>query len=174
VGVLAGDTAQVSSLAGTFADAELGTGKTVTITTGVLTGADAVNYRITPGQTTTASITRKDDGMNNFLLGASKIAGIGGFKSMDSSDFKYPLPKTFLLGSAGAVKEGEPVTLTTGEIGARPVTGYYTSEEQPTGATSFRYVYPKVNLGKAYYVGALGGDDAKAAGGETTETVEAK
>ena len=174
VGVLAGDTAQVSSLAGTFADAEIGTGKTVTITTGVLTGADAANYRITPGQTTTASITRKDDGTNNFLLGASKIAGIGGFRSFESSDFKYPLPKTFLLGSAGAVKEGEPATLNTGEIGARPVTGYYTSEEQPTGATSFRYVYPKVNLGKAYYVGALGGDDAKAAGGETTETVEAK
>lgn len=174
VGVLAGDTAQVSSLAGTFADAELGTGKTVTITTGVLTGADAVNYRITPGQTTTASITRKDDGTNNFLLGASKIAGIGGFKSFDSSDFKYPLPKTFLLGSAGAVKQGEPATLTTGEIGARPVTGYYTSEEQPTGTPSFRYVYPKVNLGQAYYVGALAGDDAKAAGGETTETVEAK
>ena len=174
VGVLAGDTAQVSSLIGTFADAEIGTGKTVTITTGVLTGADAVNYRITPGQTTTASITRKDDGTNNFLLGASKIAGIGGFKSFDSSDFKYPLPKTFLLGSAGAVKQGEPATLTTGEIGARPVTGYYTSEEQPTGTPSFRYVYPKVNLGQAYYVGALRGDDAKAAGGETTDTVEAK
>ncbi|TSA34779.1 MAG: S-layer family protein, partial [Opitutales bacterium] len=174
VGVLAGDTALVSSLAGTFADAEIGTGKTVTITTGVLTGADAINYRITPGQATTASITRKDDGTNNFLLGASKIAGIGGFKSFDSSDFKYPLPKTFLLGSADAVKQGEPATLTTGEIGARPVTGYYTSEEQPTGTTSFRYVYPKVNLGQAYYVGALGGDDAKAAGGETTETVEAK
>ena len=174
VGVLAGDTAQVSSLAGTFADPELGTGKTVTITTGVLTGADAVNYRITPGQTTTASITRKDDGTNNFLLGASKIAGIGGFKSFDSSDFKYPLPKTFLLGSAGAVKQGEPATLTTGEIGARPVTGYFTSEEQPTGTPSFRYVYPKVNLGKAYYVGALRGDEATAAGGETTETAEAK
>ena len=174
VGVLAGDTAQVSSLAGTFADAEIGTGKTVTITTGVLTGADAINYRITPGQTTTASITRKDDATGSFLLGASKIAGIGGFRSFESSDFKYPLPKTFLLGSAGAVKQGEPATLTTGEIGARPVTGYYTSEEQPTGTPSFRYVYPKVNLGKAYYVGALGGDDAKAAGGENTETIEAK
>ncbi len=174
VGVLAGDIAQVSSLTGTFADAEIGAGKTVTITTGVLTGADAVNYRITPGQTTTASITRKDDGTNNFLLGASKIAGIGGFKPLDSSDFRYPLPKTFLLGSAGAVKQGEPATLTTGEIGARPVTGYYTSEEQPTGTPSFRYVYPKVNLGQAYYVGALRGDDAKAAGGETTDNVEAK
>ena len=174
VGVLAGDAAQVSSLTGAFADAELGTGKTVTITTGVLTGADAINYRITPGQTTTASITRKDDGTNNFLLGASRIAGIGGFKSLDSSDFKYPLPKTFLLGSVGAVKQGEPATLTTGEIGARPVTGYYTSEEQPTGTTSFRYVYPKVNLGQAYYVGALGGAEATAAGGETTETAEAK
>lgn len=174
VGVLAGDAAQVSSLTGAFADAEIGTGKTVTITTGVLTGADAINYRITPGQTTTASITRKDDGTNNFLLGASKIAGIGGFKSFDSSDFKYPLPKTFLLGSVGAVKQGEPATLTTGEIGARPVTGYYTSEEQPTGTTSFRYVYPKVNLGQAYYVGALSGDDVQAAGGETTETAEAK
>ena len=174
VGVLAGDAAQVSSLTGAFADAEIGTGKTVTITTGVLTGADAINYRITPGQTTTASITRKDDGTNNFLLGASRIAGIGGFKSLDSSDFKYPLPKTFLLGSVGAVKQGEPATLTTGEIGARPVTGYYTSEEQPTGTPSFRYVYPKVNLGQAYYVGALGGAEATAAGGETTETAEAK
>jgi hypothetical protein len=66
------------------------------------------------------------------------------------------------------------VTLTTGEIGARPVTGYTTSEDQPSGTPSFRYVYPKVNLGKAYYVGALRGDDAKAAGGETTDNVDAK
>jgi hypothetical protein len=31
-----------------------------------------------------------------------------------------------------------------------------------------------VNLGQAYYVGALRGDDAKAAGGETTDNVEVK
>ena len=116
-------------------------------------GADAANYRITPGQTTTAAITRKnDDGTSNFLLGTSRIPGIGGFKAIDSSDIQYPLPKTFLLGSAAAVKEGDPTALTSAEIGARPVMGYYTSENQPSGLPSFRYVYPKVNLGKAYYV----------------------
>ena len=132
-----------------------------------LTGVDAANYRVTAGQTTTASITRKDDGTSNFLLGASKISSIGGFKAIDSSDFQYPLPKTFFLGSAGTVKEGEPSALTTAEIGARPVMGYYTSENQSSGLPSFRYVYPKVNLGKAYYVGALPAVEAKAAGGET-------
>jgi hypothetical protein len=174
VGVLAGDSAQVGSLTGTFSDAQIGTDKTVTITTGVLTGADSANYQITPGLTTTASITTNDSSINNFILGPSKIPGIGGFKTLDLLDIKYPLPTTFLVDSVGAVKPGEPTILQTGEIGARPVMGYYASEEESTGESNYCYIYPKVNLGRSYYVGVLSGNAAKAAGGKSVDTLKVK
>jgi len=174
VGVLAGDSAQVSSLTGTFSDAQIGTNKTVTITTGVLTGVDALNYDITPGLTTTASIATNDSSINNFILGPSKIPGIGGFKTLDLLDIKYPLPTTFLVDSVGAVKPGEPTILQTGEIGARPVMGYYASEEESTGESNYCYIYPKVNLGRSYYVGVLSGNAAKAAGGKSVDTLKVK
>ena len=174
VGVLAGDTAQVSSLTGTFSDAQIGTNKTVTITTGVLTGVDALNYGITPGLTTTASINTNDSSINNFILGPSKIPGIGGFKTLDLLDIKYPLPTTFLVDSVGAVKPGEPTILQTGEIGARPVMGYYASEEESTGESNYCYIYPKVNLGRSYYVGVLSGNAAKTAGGKSVDSLKSK
>jgi hypothetical protein len=174
VGVLAGDSAQVSSLTGTFSDAQIGTNKTVTITTGVLTGVDALNYGITPGLTTTASINTNDSSINNFILGPSKIPGIGGFKTLDLLDIKYPLPTTFLVDSVGAVKPGEPTILQTGEIGARPVMGYYASEEESTGESNYCYIYPKVNLGRSYYIGVLSGNAAKAAGGKSVDTLKVK
>ena len=174
VGVLAGDSAQVSSLTGTFADAQIGTNKTVTIATGVLTGTDSANYRITPGLTTTASITTNDSSINNFILGPSKIPGIGGFKPLDSLEIRYPLPNTFLVAFESAVKPGEPTIFQTGEIGARPVLGYYASEEESTGESNYCYIYPKVNLGRSYYVGVLSGNAAKAAGGKSVDTLKVK
>jgi len=58
VGAITGDnvTLEVSSVTGTFADANVGTGKTVTISVLTLSGDDAGNYSLTQ-PTTTASIT---------------------------------------------------------------------------------------------------------------------
>ena len=58
-GVLAGDVGQVSLTGGTatFADAQVGTGKTVTLTGSSLTGTAAGNYSLTSVGTTTANIT---------------------------------------------------------------------------------------------------------------------
>jgi len=61
-GVLAGDAADVTLSGGTatFADANKGTGKTVTATGLTLTGAKAANYTLASVGTTTADITAKD------------------------------------------------------------------------------------------------------------------
>ena len=58
-GVLAGDVGNVSLTGGTatFADAQVGTGKTVTLTGATLTGTAAGNYSLTSVATTTANIT---------------------------------------------------------------------------------------------------------------------
>ena len=58
-GVLAGDVGNVSLTGGTatFADAQVGTGKTVTLTGATLTGTAAGNYSLTSVGTTTANIT---------------------------------------------------------------------------------------------------------------------
>ena len=57
VGVVSGDTVTLSgTAAGTFADPNVGTGKTVTVSGQTLTGASAGNYTLTE-PTTTASIT---------------------------------------------------------------------------------------------------------------------
>jgi hypothetical protein len=58
IGVVSGDdvTVDASSVTGAFSDAEVGTGKLVTMSVLTLTGADAANYTLTQ-PTTTADIT---------------------------------------------------------------------------------------------------------------------
>lgn len=65
MGVVPGDTVSLSTLPGgataSFANKNVGTSKTVTITGGYsLTGADAGNYSITPPEATYANITRRN------------------------------------------------------------------------------------------------------------------
>jgi len=56
-GVLAGDQVTIGTLTGQFDNKNVGTGKTVAISGGALSGADAGNYRLDGRLATTASIT---------------------------------------------------------------------------------------------------------------------
>jgi hypothetical protein len=72
-GVLAGDTANVTLSGGiaSFANATVGTGKTVTLTGATLTGTAATNYNLASVSNTTASITAL--GITGRLTAADKI-----------------------------------------------------------------------------------------------------
>ena len=53
-----GDAVSLTGLSGSFANKNVGTGKTVTVSGGTLTGTDAGNYQLTSASgTTTANIT---------------------------------------------------------------------------------------------------------------------
>ncbi|CAH0296654.1 Heme/hemopexin-binding protein [Massilia sp. Bi118] len=56
-GVIGGDNVSVAGISGLFDTKDAGTGKTVTIAGGTLSGADAGNYSFSGGATTTANIT---------------------------------------------------------------------------------------------------------------------
>ena len=174
VGVLAGDTVTTGSILGTFADALAGQSKTVTVVSGSLLGTDAGNYILTPGQTTFADIIAQNKEIENFILGATKLGDVGIYKDWGLPQFRYPVPKTFIVRPVDAAAPTETTTGDSNAAGPAAKVRYFTGDEKNVDGTGFRYVYPKVNLGKAYYVGALRGDEATAAGGETTETVEAK
>ncbi|MEP9360095.1 YDG domain-containing protein [Sphingomonas sp. KR3-1] len=72
-GVLAGDAVGFGSATGAFFDKNVGTAKTVVISGGVLTGADAANYAFAPQSGATADITPAT---------ISAITGIGGGAKM--------------------------------------------------------------------------------------------
>ncbi|MFZ4859327.1 MAG: YDG domain-containing protein, partial [Desulfuromonadaceae bacterium] len=59
-GVVVNDDVTINSISGLFSDKNVNTGKTVTISGGVLGGADAGNYNVTGTDTATANITPKD------------------------------------------------------------------------------------------------------------------
>ena len=174
VGVLAGDAVTTGSIVGRFADAFAGQAKTVTVVSGSLLGADAGNYVLTPGQTTFADIIAQNKEIENFILGATKLGDVGIYKDWGLPQFRYPVPKTFIVRPVDAAAPTETTTGDSNAAGPAAKVRYFTGDEKSVDGTGFRYVYPKVNLGKAYYVGALRGDDAKAAGGETTDNVDAK
>jgi hypothetical protein len=174
VGVIDGDSVQLSSLSSAFLDAQIGRNKTVNITNGELTGVDALNYRITPGLTTTASINSNSSVLDNFFFGPFRIPGTDGFKTLDMLDIQYPLPTTFAFESIDAVKPAEPIMIKAGVMGARSVPGYYSFNEQQTGESTFYHIYPMVNLGRSYIIGVLSGNAAKAAGGKSADTLKAK
>ena len=126
-------------------------------------------------------------GLLDFLLNASKfnpagtsaannaninsslsVGGVSPVSTFTPSNLRSVVPNTFIVQPVEApapIVDGAPI----------PVANrYYTASERGTDGPTYRYVYPKVNLGQAYYVGALRGDDAKAAGGETIDNVEVK
>ncbi|MCA1855615.1 YDG domain-containing protein [Massilia oculi] len=86
-GVLAGDQVTIGTLAGQFDNKNVGTGKTVAISGGALSGADAGNYRLDGRLATTASITprpvtlaltgqtaKEYDATSSAVLGANQYA----------------------------------------------------------------------------------------------------
>ncbi|MCA9473625.1 MAG: filamentous hemagglutinin N-terminal domain-containing protein, partial [Nitrospira sp.] len=58
-GLVAGDTVTAANTSGTFADKNVGTGKSVTLSGTTYGGADAANYSVTDQTSTTANITAK-------------------------------------------------------------------------------------------------------------------
>ena len=70
-GVISGDVVSLDGLTGSFADKNVGTNKTVSVSGGVLGGGDAGNYQLSSGSgSTTASITAKALALN--AVSASK------------------------------------------------------------------------------------------------------
>jgi|GEM_PF-4836961 len=119
--------------------------------------------------------------VGDFVLGASRFSP-SSFSSTNNTSIDMGLASGQLVSVRGAGGNGFEGVVPKGYVVSRPDApapdatsqGYFTGGERGVSGGAFRVIYPKVNLGQAYYVGALGGDDAKAAGGETTETVEAK
>src|SRR5207249_1322126 len=102
VGVVSGDTVTLNtaSAAGTFANANVGTGKTVAVSGLALSGADAGNYSLTQ-PTTTANITTK----------ALTVSGI----TANNKVYDGTTNATLNVASAAlvGVASGDDVTLTT-------------------------------------------------------------
>lgn len=92
-GLLAGDDISVTGLSGLFDTKNAGTGKTVTVSGGVLTGADAANYTLSASATTIADITPRPTTAN--ITGADKVydgtrrawISFGAFPSVLPGDF---------------------------------------------------------------------------------------
>jgi ribosome-associated translation inhibitor RaiA len=72
-GVISGDDVSITGLSGVFSDKNVGVAKTVTVSGGSLSGADAGNYQVSSIATTTsADITRKDLGVAT-VTAANKV-----------------------------------------------------------------------------------------------------
>ena len=119
--------------------------------------------------------------VGDFVLGASRF-NPSSLASTNNSRIDAGLASGQLVSVRGAGADGYEGVVPKGYVVRRPDTpapdatarGYHTGDEREIKGGSFRVIYPKVNLGQAYFVGTLVDDDAKAAGGETTDTVEAK
>jgi mucin-19 len=102
--------------------------------------------RFNPSGLAAVNNTQIDSGLAAGQLASGRDGGLVGFRNV--------VPSRFVVQPVEApAPAGVP-------------TRYYTADERGPDGPSFRFIYPKVNLGQAYYVGALSGDDAQAA---TTE-----
>ena len=133
IGILAGDTGTVSiSATGVFSDKNVGSGKTVTLTSSA-SGADVGNYAFTHQTSTTADITAKPitvsgitvsnkvyDGLTGATADASGINKIGiGIESGDTGTVSISATGVFSDKNVGS---GKTVTLTSSASGADVVT----------------------------------------------------
>ena len=73
-GLVEGDEVEISGGIAAFADVAIGTGKTVTLTGAVLTGAQAGNYALASVTTATADIVAPADGLTVWLEGQPATA----------------------------------------------------------------------------------------------------
>jgi hypothetical protein len=96
--------------------------------------------RFNPSGLAAANNTQIDSGLAAGQLASGRDGGLAGFRNV--------VPSRFVVQPVEApAPAGVP-------------TRYYTADERGPDGPSFRFIYPKVNLGQAYYVGALSGDDA--------------
>jgi filamentous hemagglutinin family protein len=110
--------------------------------------------RFNPSSLSSTNNSRIDAGLGSGQLASVRVAGGNAFEGV--------VPKGYVVSRPDAPAP---------EAAAR---GYHTGDEREIKGGAFRVIYPKVNLGQAYFVGAPRDAEASAAGGETTETVEAK
>ena len=104
--------------------------------------------RFNPSGLAAVNNTQIDSGLAAGQLASGRDGGLVGFRNV--------VPSRFVVQPVEApAPAGVP-------------TRYYTADERGPDGPSFRFIYPKVNLGQAYYVGALSGEDAQ------TATAEAK
>ncbi len=98
-GVISGDDVSITGLSGTFDDKNVGTGKTVTVSGGSLSGADAGNYQISSvAGSTTADITKKDLGVAT-VTAANKV-------------YDGTTAATLSFGASSGVISGDDVSIT--------------------------------------------------------------
>jgi filamentous hemagglutinin family protein len=118
-GIIAGDTVTVdaSSITGGFDDKNVGTAKTVTVTGFALGGADAGNYTISGGFTTTADITAKS------------VSATG----ITASNKVYDALTSATVDASGAALSGAIGGDTVSLVGT--VTGTFDSKNVGTGKT---------------------------------------
>src|SRR5207247_1248375 len=118
VGVLSGDTVtpNTGSTTGAFADKNVGTGKTVSVSGLALSGADAANYSVTQ-PTTTANITK------------ATLTVIADNKTRTASASNPPLTATYTnfvggetLATSGVTGSPALNTTTTNVVGTYPIT----------------------------------------------------
>ena len=96
--------------------------------------------RFNPSSFSSTNNTSIDTGLASGQLASVRGAGLAGFE--------------------GVVPKGYVVTRPDAPAPDASSQGYFTGGERGVSGSAFRVIYPKVNLGKAYYVGALGGDEA--------------
>jgi len=133
-GVIAGDTVS-NTIASTFDTKNVATAKTVTLNTITLAGADASNYSIATGQTTTADITKKalslsaisaSNKVYDATTTATVNATLGGLISGDS----VSIASTFDTASVGVSK-----TVTLNSLTGTDAGNYFATLGQTTTAT---------------------------------------
>ena len=114
-------------------------------------------------------------GVGDFVLGATRF-NPSSFSSTNNTSLDTGLASGQLASVRGAGIAGFEGVVPKGYVVSRPdapapestARGYHTGDESGIKGGAFRVIYPKVNLGQAYYVGAPRGDDA------SVEEAEAK
>jgi hypothetical protein len=104
--------------------------------------------RFNPSSLSSTNNSRIDAGLGSGQLASVRVAGLAGFEGV--------VPKGYVVSRPDAPAP---------ETAAR---GYHTGDERGIKGGAFRVIYPKVNLGQAYFVGTPG--DAEA----SVEEAEAK
>jgi uncharacterized repeat protein (TIGR02543 family) len=179
-GVLPGDVVSLVGGTAAFADKNVGTGKTVTLTGATLSGTDTGNYNLTSVATATADITPKAvspsivandktyDGTTTATLSSQTVSGVLGsddvtlvvgsatFADADVGTWTVTAATLSLSGAdAGNYKLTEKTATDTAEITARNLT--------ISGAVAVNKVYDgktaaTVNFSGASLAGVLGAD----------------
>ncbi len=186
-GVLVGDTLAVSGGTASFADKNVGTDKTVTLSGATLSGADKDNYSLTSVGTTTADITARSltgsftaadkvyDGDNTAtvtdrsvmgVVGQDVVALTGGTATF--ADKHVGVAKTVTL--AGAVLSGadednytlDGMDTAQADITARQVSGSFTADDKPYDGNV------TATIATRSLTGVLDDDDVQLVGGTAT------